>query len=281
MYVTDADGSWEEHVLVHTETGTENSGPILVDSTGKVHIAYQLAPSNEIWYGSFTPLVTTVPGPPTGLSAMVVDGEVHLSWVPPEDDGGRNITSYIVYRGVDGASMIALASIEDTSYIDADPAGGLGYLYQVSAVNPEGEGARSAIVSTSPSEEPPPPTDLSAVYDNGTVYLQWKAPPSNGACPVTGYRIYRGTASTPMVYLATVNGTVYQDLGLSGGTYQYAVTAMNGAGESTMSGTVNVTVPAPSPPSSIDATLLLSGLAITGCIGLVAALWWRKGRSNS
>lgn len=281
MYVTDVDGSWTKHVVVHMGDGTYSSGPMLVDPSGKVHIAFQLAPSNEIYYATFTPNVTTVPGPPTDLSALLQNGQVNLSWSAPLEDGGRNISSYLVYRGADPGSLTVLASIEGTSYVDASVLKGQRYWYQVYAVNSEGMGTGSDVVNMTFVDRPSPPIDLTATYENGSVYIHWNAPTDDGGSPVTGYKIYRGTNSAAMEYLSTVNGTTYQDGGLqAGSSYHYAITAVNGMGEGEASQTANVTVTGPSSPSHMDWALVLSGLAVVGGIMAVSAWWWKKGRSR-
>ena len=281
MYVTNADGTWTEHTVVHTEDGTYSSGPMLMDLSGKVHIAFQLVPSNEIYYAIFTPKVVTVPGPPTDLSALGQNGHVNLSWSAPLEDGGRNISSYLVYRGADPGSLTVIASIEGRSYVDAGVIKGQRYWYQVYAVNSEGVGTGSVVVNMTFGDRPSPPINLTATYENGSVYIHWNAPTDDGGSPVTSYKIYRGTNSAAMEYLSTVNGTTYQDGGLqAGSSYHYAITAVNGMGEGVSTQTVNVTVPGPSSPSSMDGVLLLSGLAIMGGVAAVAALWWKKGRSR-
>jgi kumamolisin len=65
------------------------------------------------------------------------------------------------------------------------------------------------------------------------VQLTWQAPASSGSAPISGYRIYRGTASGAETLLTTV-GTVlsYKDQKASSGTrYYYTVSAVNSVGE--------------------------------------------------
>jgi len=66
--------------------------------------------------------------------------------------------------------------------------------------------------------------------------LTWTAPTSNGGSAITGYRIYRGTATGTETLLATVgNVTTWTDTSASSGTYFYEVTAVNAVGESARS----------------------------------------------
>jgi titin len=66
------------------------------------------------------------------------------------------------------------------------------------------------------------------------INLTWAAPASDGGVAISGYRIYRGTASGSLSLIATVgNVTSYRDASTSRGVrYFYQVAAINAAGES-------------------------------------------------
>ncbi|MFY9578477.1 MAG: CARDB domain-containing protein [Gaiellaceae bacterium] len=77
--------------------------------------------------------------------------------------------------------------------------------------------------------------------------LTWEAP-YNGGSAITGYKIYRKTASSGYSVLATVRGsaTNYSDTQLTAGeTYTYKVSAVNANGEGAAS---NEVTPTPPPP---------------------------------
>jgi fibronectin type 3 domain-containing protein len=120
--------------------------------------------------------------------------------------------------------------------------GGL-YYYQVSAVNAPGEGPRSAEKSAQRGTAPSAPRNLSASANKpGTITLKWSAPSSNGGSAVTGYRIYRGTASGAEIYLASAgsNATSYADKSATKGTrFYYWVAAVNVLGVGPASNEVN------------------------------------------
>jgi hypothetical protein len=70
--------------------------------------------------------------------------------------------------------------------------------------------------------------------------LAWKAP----AGPVTDYRVYRGPEVGAMVPIGVSQNPSYLDDEVERGQiYHYAIIARNDVGESSMSLTVNVTVP--------------------------------------
>jgi hypothetical protein len=92
---------------------------------------------------------TAAPNAPV-LTATAGTATVHLSWtVPP--DGGSTITSYHVFRGVSSGTESLLATVTSgTIYDDFTVTSPTTYYYEVSAVNAEGEGARSTEVAATP-----------------------------------------------------------------------------------------------------------------------------------
>ncbi|MFE9428031.1 PKD domain-containing protein [Kitasatospora sp. NPDC006697] len=103
------------------------------------------------------PIAATVPGAPTGLTGTAGTGQVGLSWTPPANTGGENVTSYKVYRGttsgsetlLTGGGCSGLGAV--TSCTDTGLTAGQTYYYKVSAVNGVGEGAKSAEASATPT----------------------------------------------------------------------------------------------------------------------------------
>jgi fibronectin type 3 domain-containing protein len=116
------------------------------------------------------------------------------------------------------------------------------YYYQVSAVNSLGEGGRSVERSAAPVAQliattPGAPTITAATGGDRQVSLTWSAPGSNGGSAITGYRVYRSTASGSETLLTTVGATAgYVDTTTRNNTtYYYKVTAINALGESAFS----------------------------------------------
>ena len=99
-------------------------------------------------------------------------------------------------------------------------------------------GPPSSERSTIPATVPTPPTLAPPGAGIGQVSLSWTPPSSNGGSAVTGYKLYRSTASGAETLLVTLgNVTSYSDGGLANGTtYYYKVTAVNALGESALSG---------------------------------------------
>ncbi|WP_191282784.1 fibronectin type III domain-containing protein [Pseudolysinimonas yzui] len=96
-----------------------------------------------------TPL-TTVPGPPTALTADPASGEAVLAWVTPASDGGSPITDYVVEYSSDGGTTWSIFADGVSTATTARVTGlvaGQAYLFRVSAVNAVGAGPTVATTS--------------------------------------------------------------------------------------------------------------------------------------
>ncbi len=173
---------------------------------------------------------TSVPRAPSGIIALVGDGQVTLSW-----NRVSSAASYNIYRstttGVSKATGTKISAlVVANSY--ADTTGlviGATYYYIVTAVNTNGESSESAQVSVT---IPPlaPPTAVSAVAGDGKVTLSWSPVPF-----ALSYNIYRSTsAGQPGSKInQSAAASPYIDNGLTNGTaYYYVVTAVSGTNES-------------------------------------------------
>ncbi|MEW9699761.1 glycoside hydrolase family 48 protein [Paenibacillus sp. SI8] len=195
--------------------------------------------------GGSTP---TVPGAPTGLTAVAGNAQAALSWT-----ASSGATSYNVKRAATtgGPYTTVATGVTATSYANAGLTNGTTYYYVVSAVNSAGESVNSAQVSVTPVSGvvvPAAPTGLTAVAGNAQAALSWTA--SSGA---TSYNVKRAaTTGGPYTTVATgVAATSYANTGLTNGTtYYYVVSAVNSAGESANSAQVSVT-PVGVTPSSL------------------------------
>ena len=90
---------------------------------------------------------TTVPGAPTGVTAVPGEGTVSLTWTAPSADGGQAVTGYVVtpYVGVTAQPAQTFSPPATTQTVT-----GLGedtYTFKVAAVNSVGTGPQSAASS--------------------------------------------------------------------------------------------------------------------------------------
>ena len=186
---------------------------------------YKVAVSNEYGLGEFSDqawaITADVPDAPSWLVGHPGNGMAYLLWRAPPDNGA-DIDHYVVYRN--GTDIAHTASL---NYIDGELLNGETYTYTVAAHNGVGTGPQSYSVMVVPMTVPGVPTGLTAERGDGLVELTWSAPLDDGGSDVLRYNVYRdGTL------IGTSFGTAYNDTGLSNGViYEYAVSAVNSAGE--------------------------------------------------
>src|SRR6059058_141046 len=133
---------------------------------------------------------------------------------------------------------------------------------------------------SAPPTPPSAPQNLAATGGNAQVTLTWQAPASDGGCPITNYKIYRGGAPSTETLLTTVgNVLTYTDSAVTNGvTYYYQVSAVNSPGEGAKSNeasaTPNTPPPPPTPPSAPQ------NLAATGGNAQVGLTWQAPGSNG-
>jgi fibronectin type 3 domain-containing protein len=187
------------------------------------------------------------PPAPTGLSAIIGDTQLGLSWnVVP------GATSYCVKRSnKSGLYYLTVATVGGTNYTDTGLLNGVTYYYVVTAVGSDGPSAYSSELAAAPFGAPSVPTGLTAAPASYVgVNLSWNA--VQGAAT---YNVKRSTTSGgPYTTIASRPNPDYTDTSVSAGTpYYYVVSAVSAGGESSNSSQASAT------PSAIGD--ILSGLA--------------------
>jgi hypothetical protein len=182
---------------------------------------------------------------------------IELNWGSPSSNGGRNITGYSIYKGIQSSDPTLLRSNWTSPfYEDIDVESGRSYYYQVAASNPLGSGPLSHSVMTTPGsgpELPSAPRELEAVPLNGAASLKWAPPLSSGNLNITGYIITRERVSGGNISEISFNFSSIQhtDTGLSNGEeYLYSIRSVNEIGESGASDAIKVVPERPDPPSA-------------------------------
>lgn len=206
---------------------------------------------------------------PTNLRAWPDNGRAHLEW-----EAVAGADSYLIYRGTHpgfGASAGNLITTsEETSSSVTGLVNGTEVWFTVTAINSRGESAPSNEASTIPGSVviPPPPALLHATPGNQQAQLVWL--PAPGA---TSYNVYISSSpgisqssSIPLGSLILPYGTVTN---MTNGIQQwFAVSAVNGAGESPLSPEVSV-IPSSqsgggqSPPAPSGLTATVTGTSVT------------------
>ena len=95
----------------------------------------------------YPPVVATVPPPPLGLAARAPGSNVQLAW-----SATPTAQSYTVKRATApaGPFTVLASGLTAASYTDTTAATGTSYVYQVTAVNTQGEGSASAPATVTP-----------------------------------------------------------------------------------------------------------------------------------
>lgn len=209
---------------------------------------------------------TTLPGAPSNLVARVVDDILSVTWDPPAT--GAPFAAYVLYvgqPGLPGAATIPTAGLSFTTPVT----GFVGTLsFAVAAVNAVGIGPESATASITigPVAVPGAPLNLVANVTNGVLTISWDPPATGG--PTAFYRLYASGPGSTGLGSIQVNRTVFSTPWNRAvvGTFAFAVTAVNQAGEGPRSGVVSLTfgpTALPGAPLNLTATVAHDVLTIS------------------
>ncbi len=189
----------------------------------------------------FERLVGVIPAvvpaaPAVPLSSGHTTTSVSLVWNPPSDDGGQAITDYQVEYSSDGSNWSTFVDGVSTS-TNATVTGlttNRSYQFRISAASAEGVGQASQSISVRTVVVPAEPRSLRvSSVSSSSVSLQWSAPFSDGGSEITDYRVaYSLDGSNWLIFPDGVsNSTDATVTGLTlGRGYQFAVSAINTAG---------------------------------------------------
>lgn len=118
--------------------------------------SFTVAATNSVGTGPASVAVqaaaqAAVPGAPTGLSALVGDGAVALSWLAPASNGGSAITGYTVSgTPAGGGAPVGCSTTGALTCTVSGLANGTAYTFTVAASNIAGTGAPSAPAVATP-----------------------------------------------------------------------------------------------------------------------------------
>jgi len=222
----------------------------------------------------------TLPSAPQALSAAAGLGQVMLTWEEPLDSGGPAILGYIIFQGTASGEETFLDVVVGnvTNWTVTGLGNGQLYYFKVAAINIAGWGANSTEISvTTLATVPTAPQSLNAAARAGQILLTWASPASTGGSPITGYRIYLGTASGGETLLAMIgNETVYTVTNLTNDQiYYFKVAAVNAVGEGPLSIEASAT---PSRTNFIIVVLAITGGCAAGAV--LAVVGYRKKKNR-
>lgn len=194
-------------------------------------------------FGNTCQLVPEKPSAPQSFLARPgpVRGAISLSWSPPKDDGGANLTAYELQRSRDCVTWTTIHSTlpDTTSHVDEGRAEGDVFCYRVRAHNAVGGGSWSWNDAETPLGVPPPTTGILADGGDGFIDLSWGATVFDAGSPITAHRVYASESPTGPFELAFERADppnrigFWTDAGLGDGvTRYYTARVVNAYGES-------------------------------------------------
>ncbi len=224
----------------------------IVTATNGIGTSSPSSPSNSV-----TPQAG-LPGAPTNVSALSVNGGAQLTWSAPLNDGGSAITGYVVTATdttTSANSVLDACAGSDVSTATACTAQGLtngdSYSITIATINAVGTGSPSNAVPVVPAGLATMTGTPVATAGSSQVSVTWAAATPNGS-PITGYTAY--VAAGGFCQTAQLTCVI---TGLTPGTpYQVYVDATNGVGTGAPSTASNSVTPytMPNAPTSVNAS---------------------------
>ncbi|RWS00286.1 twitchin-like protein, partial [Dinothrombium tinctorium] len=180
------------------------------------------------------------PSPPSDVKAEDVDASsLTLKWSPPKDDGGAEITNYVVEKREPGQEWTKVNSFVTKPELKVrNLITGKKYEFRVMAENQNGRSdpaqTDSPVLVKNPYDKAKAPSDIEIEdYSENHVDLKWKPPLDDGGAPITGYIIEKKEKfGNWEPCLKTDNAATKAKVeGLTKGKeYQFRVKAVNKAG---------------------------------------------------
>ncbi len=236
---------YRDNNLVHF---VNQPGTLTYDDTALTNGYYDYEVTAVYTTGESTPVAVNnifveVAYPPRDLTATQEDDDFVLNWTPPatsatqlrlEQRTNRSMDGFKVYR--DGVELVHIADPAVLTYRDVDLVNG-DYSYYVTALYTAEESIPSNVVDVE-MDVTYPPTALQGIVNDDSVTLSWTEPVTSGGLrSFITYRIYRDNSQ-----IDETTELTYNDDDLSNGVYQYYVTAIYDAGESSATNSVDMNV---------------------------------------
>ncbi len=194
----------------------------------------------------FTPIskatetITAEYGKPSSvaLTATLVDRDAKLSWTKSEDESG--VEYYIIYKSKETLNYANLQAAKQiitytTEYTDKNLMDGDAYYYAVVPVDilgNVGDLSNQKFITINDHEAPLPVGDITAVYENNAIKLEWEKSFDNSGS-IT-YYLYRDTSPIRRALTATyaeVSSTKFVDSDIdTEDVLYYAIVAGDAAG---------------------------------------------------
>uniref|UniRef100_A0A674JW94 Fibronectin type-III domain-containing protein n=1 Tax=Terrapene triunguis TaxID=2587831 RepID=A0A674JW94_9SAUR len=170
------------------------------EATRDDHGKYIISAKNSSGHAQGFALVNVLdrPGPCQNLKiSYVTKDSCMLTWENPVDNGGSEITNYIVeYRQPNQKGWSILSSDVTKRLVKANLIENHEYFFRVCAENKVGPGpvieTKTPILAINPVDRPGPPENLHIAETGKTfVYLKWRRPDYDGGSPNLSYHVER------------------------------------------------------------------------------------------
>ncbi|MXW34697.1 MAG: hypothetical protein F4Z60_03605, partial [Chloroflexi bacterium] len=196
----------------------------------------------------------TAPSAPRNLAAEPGDTVVRITWDPPADDGGSDLTGYQIRGGL-RTSWLTVSASETGPANFSSLENGREYTFEVRAGNASGEGPIASVKAT-PRGAPSAPRNLAASPGDTEVTLTWEPPGDDGGSAITGYELQVDQGAWKKAETADGLSVVVMDL-KNEQSYTFSVRAVNGidpGAAATVQATPRATITAPSAPRNLAAS---------------------------
>jgi fibronectin type 3 domain-containing protein len=207
--------------------------------------------------------VTTLPLPAAPVNVVPTANsttQVTLTWTENIPPGGLPIKYYSVFRGPSASNLTRFANSVSSPYVNTGLSQGTTYFYALEAVDSALDvSPMSTPVSVTTLAPPAAPVNVVATANSTTkVTVTWTENIPSGGLPIKYYYVFRGPSPTGLTNVATRTTAQYIDTTVvAGGTYYYAVEAVDTAMDVSAQSAppVAVTTPAaPAAPVNVAAT---------------------------
>ena len=245
----DQPGAWTDRG--HSGTATTST---ITGLTNGTEYDVQVRAGNSIgkgeWTGSESLNAGGAPLAPARPTVTTGDQQLTVSWAKPDDNGGGDITSYMVeYReqdtdadtpgnqpgqwSGDSPTPPTPPATPGTTHVVQGPTTGANqglvngtvYEIQVAGVNARGRGAWSPAGTGTPAGTPSAPNGVNAAGGNTTMKVTWDAPDANGS-NVTGFKVQHCTGDSD----CAETGNVLATASVSGASARsYTITGLTNA----------------------------------------------------
>jgi len=234
---------WRDDDLVSSTT-TPNTSATVAGLTNGVRYRVTVTASNTVGTGDPSPAsyVTpaTTPGAPEMVRTIRGNGAATVEWNPPQSDGGDPVNLFHV-RMWDSNDLAVNATSTTTSIPVSGLTNGKTYGVSVTALNTVGESARSDLTYVTPATTPGAPVNVTTQRRDGSVFVAWDAPESDGGDPLDSYRVRVWSGDNEISEIAVHDEFVVAS-GLTNGTnYRFEIAAVNSVGQGPWSSSVDAT----------------------------------------